>query len=69
MKRNMGTTDRIIRVLLAAVFAILYFTNTVTGTLGLILLILGGVFLLTSIVSFCPLYTLIGLNTCAVKKQ
>lgn len=69
MKKNMGTTDRIIRVLLAAVFAILYFTNTVTGTFGLILLILGGVFLLTSLISFCPLYTLIGLNTCAVKKQ
>jgi hypothetical protein len=69
MKKNMGTTDRIIRVLLAAVFAILYFTNTVTGTFGVILLILGGVFLLTSLISFCPLYTLIGLNTCAVKKQ
>lgn len=69
MKKNMGTTDRIIRVLLAAVFAILYFTNTVTGTFGVILLILGAVFLLTSLISFCPLYTLIGLNTCAVKKQ
>lgn len=64
----MGTTDRIIRVLLAAVFAILYFTNTVTGTFGVILLILAGVFLLTSIISFCPLYTLIGLNTCPAKK-
>ncbi len=64
----MGKTDRIIRVLLAAVFAVLYFTNTVTGTFGLILLILGGIFLLTSVVSFCPLYTLIGLNTCPAKK-
>jgi hypothetical protein len=68
MKKNMGTTDRIIRVLLAAVFAILYFTNTVTGPFGIILLILAGVFLLTSIISFCPLYTLIGLNTCPAKK-
>lgn len=68
MKKNMGKTDRIIRVLLAAVFAVLYFTNTVTGTFGLILLILGGIFLLTSVVSFCPLYTLIGLNTCPAKK-
>lgn len=68
MKKNMGTTDRIIRVLLAAVFAILYFTNTVTGTFGLILLILAGVFLLTSLISFCPLYTLLGFNSCPAKK-
>lgn len=64
----MGTADRIIRVLLAAVFAYLYFSGTVTGTLGLILVILGGVFLLTSLVSFCPLYTLVGINTCKTKK-
>lgn len=68
MKKNMGAADRIIRILLAAVFAVLYFTGTVTGTFGIILLILGGVFLLTSLVSFCPLYTLVGLNTCPAKK-
>jgi Protein of unknown function (DUF2892) len=68
MKKNMGTTDRIIRILLAAVFAYLYFGGIVTGTLGLVLVILGGVFLLTSLVSFCPLYTLFGLNTCPTKK-
>ena len=68
MKKNMGTADRIIRILLAAVFAYLYFAGVVTGTVGLILVILGGVFLLTSLVGFCPLYTLFGLNTCAVKK-
>lgn len=69
MKPNMGTADRIIRVILAAVLAYLYFSGTVTGTLGLILVILGGVFVLTSLVSFCPLYALVGLNTCPVKKQ
>ncbi len=69
MKPNMGTADRIIRVILAAVFAYLYFSGTVTGTLGLILVILGGVFVLTSLVSFCPLYALVGLNTCPDKKQ
>jgi drug/metabolite transporter superfamily protein YnfA len=68
MKKNMGTADRIIRLLAAAVFAILYFTNTVTGTLGVVLLALGGVFVLTSIISFCPLYSLVGVNTCPVKK-
>lgn len=63
MKKNMGNTDRIIRVLLAIVFAALYFTGTVTGTLGLVLLVLGVVFVLTSVVSFCPLYTLFGMKT------
>ncbi len=67
MKANMGTVDRVIRVLLAAVFAYLYFSGTVAGTLGLILVVLGGVFLLTSIVAFCPLYTLVGINTCPKK--
>lgn len=69
MKKNMGNPDRIIRLLLAVVFAVLYFTNTVTGTAGIILLILGAVFVLTSFISFCPLYTLVGLNTCPAKKQ
>lgn len=68
MKKNMGSIDRIIRLLLAAIFAYLYFAGIVTGTSGLILVILGGVFVLTSLVSFCPLYTLFGVNTCAVKK-
>lgn len=68
MKKNMGNADRIIRVLLAAVFAYLYFSGTVTGIAGLVLVILGGVFVLTSLVSFCPLYTLVGLNTCQTKK-
>jgi hypothetical protein len=68
MKPNMGNADRIIRILLAGVFAYLYFSHTVTGTLGLILVILGGVFVLTSLISFCPLYTLVGINTCP-KKQ
>lgn len=68
MKKNMGNTDKAIRIVLAIVFAALYFTNTVTGTLGLVLLILGAVFVLTSLVSFCPLYAIVGLNTCPTKK-
>lgn len=67
MKKNMGTADRIIRVLLAAVFAYLYFSGTVTGTLGIVLVVLGGVFVATSLISFCPLYTLVGLSTCPKK--
>ncbi len=68
MKKNMGSTDKIIRFILAAVFAFLYFSGTVTGTFGIILLVLAGVFVLTSLISFCPLYTILGMNTCAVKK-
>ena len=68
MKKNIGTADRIIRILLAAVFAYLYFGGIVTGTLGLVLVVLGGVFLLTSLAGICPLYMLFGLSTCSVKK-
>lgn len=67
MTINMGSADRIIRPLLAVVFIALYFTGTVTGTVGIILLVLAAVFLLTSIVGMCPLYTLFGINTCKVK--
>ena len=69
MKKNMGLADRMVRILLAVVFAVLYFSNVVTGTLGIVLLVLGGVFLLTSLVSFCPLYTLFGASTCPVEKK
>ena len=63
MKRNMSNIDRLIRVIVAGVFAYLYFAGIVTGTLGIILLVLGAVFLLTSLVAFCPLYTLFKFST------
>jgi Protein of unknown function (DUF2892) len=69
MKKNMGTADIIVRLLVAAVVAILYFTNVIGGTVGLVLLVLAGVFVLTSAVGFCPLYALFGISTCPVKKQ
>lgn len=56
MKSNMGGADRIIRILLAAVIAVLYFTDVISGTWGIVLLVLGGIFLLTAIASRCPLY-------------
>jgi len=56
--------DKVIRYILAAIFVALYFTGTVTGTLGIVLLVLAGVFVLTSLVSFCPLYAPFGLSTC-----
>lgn len=63
MKKNVGTTDKVIRVLLAAAIVILYFTHVITGTLGIILLILAGILVVTSIFSICPLYLPFGIST------
>ena len=67
MKKNMGTADRVIRVLIAAIIGVLYYTGVFTGTIGIILLVLSGIFVLTSIISFCPLYAPFGINTCPKK--
>lgn len=56
MTKNMGSVDRIIRILVAVVIAVLYFTNQLSGTAAIILLVLAGIFILTSFMSFCPLY-------------
>ena len=56
MKRNMSNTDRIFRAILAAVFAYLYFGGIVSGALGIVLVVLGAVFLLTSVIAWCPIY-------------
>ena len=63
MKKNMGTVDKAIRILVAVVMVVLFFTHVITGTLAIILLILSGVFVLTSLISFCPLYLPFGLST------
>ena len=68
MKINLGSADRIIRIVLAAIFALLYFTGTITGTFGIILIALAVVLVLTSLVSFCPLYFMLGLSSCPAKK-
>ena len=65
----MGTADRIIRVLIAIIVGVLYYSGTISGTIGIVLLLLAGVFVLTSLVSFCPLYAPFGIKTCNVKKQ
>ncbi|MFP8488854.1 DUF2892 domain-containing protein [Gracilimonas sp. Q87] len=64
MNKNMGSTDKIIRFILAAIFVILYYSGIVTGTAGIVLLVLAGVFVLTSLIGFCPLYAPFGLSTC-----
>ncbi|MDN3204318.1 YgaP family membrane protein [Algoriphagus sediminis] len=68
MKKNMGSADRIIRVIITAIVSVLYFTGTISGTLGIILLVLAGVFVLTSLISFCPLYAPFGIKTCKIKE-
>lgn len=68
MKSNMGSMDRSIRIGIALLAVVLYFTNILTGTLGIVALVLAGVFLLTSFISFCPLYTIFGITTHPVKK-
>lgn len=68
MKKNMGSADRIIRVLIAAVLAFLYFNGTISGTLGIVAVVAAVVFVATSLISFCPLYPLLGINTCPAKK-
>ena len=63
MKKNMSNLDRIVRVVLFVVFAVLYFTGVIPGTLGLVLTIAGGVLLLTSLITFCPIYAIFGFKT------
>jgi len=68
MKKNMGSIDKVIRILIAVVIAILFFAKVITGALGIILIVLAVVFVLTSLISFCPLYIPFGLNTCKKKE-
>ena len=67
MKKNMGSADKMVRIIIAAIVAILFFTNVITGTLGIVLLALAGIFVLTSLISFCPLYAPFGISTCKRK--
>ncbi len=68
MKANMGGADRIIRILIAVVAAVLYFSGTISETVGIVAMVIAGIFLLTSLISFCPLYTILGINTCPAKR-
>jgi hypothetical protein len=64
MKKNMGTTDKVIRSLLAVAVAVLYILGMISGTAAIILGALAVIFILTSLVSFCPLYAPFGISTC-----
>ena len=63
MKANMGKTDKIIRILAAIIIAGLYIENQITGIAAILLLILAGIFVVTSFMSFCPLYLPFGIST------
>ncbi|HAH38506.1 MAG TPA: DUF2892 domain-containing protein [Algoriphagus sp.] len=64
MKKNMGTTDRAIRLTIAAILVALYFSNFISGIIGIVAIVIAAIFTLTTLVGFCPLYTLVGINTC-----
>ncbi|MCE7053937.1 DUF2892 domain-containing protein [Algoriphagus sp. AGSA1] len=68
MKKNMGGADRIIRIFITGIIVVLYWQGIIEGKTAIALLVIAAIFLLTSLVSFCPLYKLVGLNTCPRKR-
>lgn len=64
MKKNVGAVDKVLRIVIAAILVILYLTSAVTGTLGIVLVLVALVLLLTAFISFCPLYLPFGISTC-----
>ena len=69
MKKNVGKADRIIRLVISAIIVALYYTNIISGTLAIVLLIIAAIFVFTSIFSFCGLYLPFGINTCKKDNQ
>ena len=68
MKKNMGSADKLIRVIIAGGIGVLYYLNYITGTLALTLMAIAIILLITSLINFCPLYKILGTNSCKVKK-
>ncbi|MCW8982328.1 MULTISPECIES: DUF2892 domain-containing protein [Altibacter] len=69
MKKNMGGTDRMLRIVIALGILALYYFRIIEGTLGIVLLVLASIFVITSFVSFCPLYAPFGISTCKRRSQ
>ncbi len=65
----MGSADRIIRITIAIMLTVLFYNGIISGTWGIILIVLSSVFVLTSLVGFCPLYSVLGISSCKVEKQ
>ena len=68
MKKNLGSIDKIVRMLLAAILILLFVFDVVTGTVGYVFLALAAIFIVTSLINFCPLYYIFGISTCAKKE-
>lgn len=64
MRKNLGSTDKLVRLFIAIALIVLFYLEIITGTLGIVALILALVFAITSLVSFCPIYAVFGLSTC-----
>ena len=69
MKKNIGTIDKAVRLVVAAIILLLYFTNVISGTLALVLLVVAAVLAITSLIGICPLYMLFGANTISKKSK
>ncbi len=67
MKKKMGSLDKTVRIIIALVIAGLYYAGVISGTVGIVLLVFAGIFILTSLISFCPLYSIFGFSTCKRK--
>ena len=63
MQKNVGNIDRIVRILAAVAIIVLWYMQLISGTLAVVLLVAAGIFILTSLVNFCPLYSVIGIST------
>lgn len=68
MKANLGSTDKIMRIVAAIIIAVLYYTGQISGTIGIVLLVLAAVLVLTSLINFCPIYRLFNISTKSEKK-
>ncbi|MBN2667015.1 MAG: DUF2892 domain-containing protein [Bacteroidales bacterium] len=69
MKKNIGTIDKAVRLVVAAIILLLYFTNVISGTMALVLIIVAMILAVTSLIGVCPLYMLFGINTLSKKSQ
>lgn len=68
MKKNIGSIDKIVRITIAAIIGLLYFTDTIPGVIGTILIVVSGILVVTSLISFCPIYKLFG-STRSIKNN
>lgn len=69
MKKNMGAVDKLVRLVVALLLILSYFQELVSGVLGVVFLVVAGIFILTSLVSVCPIYSIFGISSCPVKEK